>query len=124
MIWKELTRQEKFERIIAGIIFLCCIGFIVFMLAGCTMSKPKESDLPASMSNMEKRDMLKYLNCMYAQQFNKSIDLKCNELQNQMSKNSMILDYAELKKDEKLPKLYNQKGESDMTFDDYFKYVK
>ncbi len=117
--------NEEVKKILLTVVTVGIILSIVVMLfAGCMMSKPKESDLPGTMSNMEKRDMLKYLNCMYAQQFNKTIDLKCNELQNQMSKNSMIIDYFELNTAKKLPKLYNQKGESEMTFDDYFKFVK
>jgi hypothetical protein len=88
------------------------------------MSKPKIEDLPQKMSEMEKRDTFKYLNCLYAQQFNKTVDLKCGELLNSMEKNSLILNYAELKELKKLPLLYNQKGENEMTFDDYFKYVK
>lgn len=112
----------KFEKIVIAIAMII-IG-IVLALISCMMSKPKESDLPTTMSNMEKRDMLKYLNCLYGQQFVKTIDFKCGELQNQMSKNSMIIDYAELGANKKLPKLYNQKGETEMTFDDYFKYVK
>ena len=113
------------ERRLAGfIVLMTIIAMVIMLFSGCQMAKPKESDLPETMSNMEKRDMLKYLNCMYAQQFTKSIDFKCGELQNQMSKNSMIIDYAELGTAKKLPKIYNQKGESEMTFDDYFKYVK
>lgn len=108
-----------------GLLFtLIAITLMLIFSTGCTMSKPKIEDLPSIMSNMEKRDTYKYLNCLYAQQFNKTIDLKCGELLNNMEKNSLILNYAELKELKKLPLLYNQKGENEMTFDDYFKYVK
>ena len=124
MTWKEFTRTEKIERISAGIIVVLTILLLIFLTCGCMMSKPKESDLPQNMSNMEKRDTFKYLSCLYAQQFNKNIDLKCGELLESMNKNSLLLNYAELKENKKLPTLYNQKGENEMTFDDYFKYVK
>lgn len=121
-LWEN--HKDKFFIFLLGCGMALTMILIVLSLTGCMMSKPKESDLPKEISKIEKRDILKYYNCLYAQQFIKTIDLKCGELQNSMSKNSLIIDYSDLKELKKLPLLYNQKGENEMTFDEYFKYVK
>ena len=124
MKWKELTGTEKVERVLASIVIAGCAILLIVMFTACKMDKPKWSDLPDSMTEVEKKITFKLYNCYYAQQFNKDKDLRCNDILNVTEKIDLILIFNELYKKGMLPKLYNQKGENEMTFDDYFKYVK
>lgn len=104
-------------------IFLIIIFFVFSISTGCKMATPTIKDYPESMSNFEKKLSFKYDKCVYAQSFNK-IDLKCDNILDRAEKIENIIDYDLLKKEKKLPILYRKNSEDEMTFDDFFKYIK
>jgi len=100
---------------------IICIVFFFFV--GCSIGKPNLTKDYEGLSDIEKTLQYRFDRCCYMQQHMK-FDLRCTDLLLENRKITNILDFDMLKRDNKLPKLYNQKGESDMTFDDFYKYVK
>jgi len=100
------------------IIFVIAIFFV-----GCSIDKPNLIKDYAGLSEVEKKLQYRFDRCCYMQQHIKK-DLRCTDLLIENRKITNILDFDTLQKNGKLPKLYNQKGEYYMTFDDFYKYVK
>lgn len=96
---------------------------ILMLLFFSCMSEPRVNKYPANLSPLEIKLQYQYDKCLYAQQFNK-IDLKCYEILNVNQKIGNLLNYDLLKKEKKLPVLYRPSGKDEMTFDDFFKYIK
>lgn len=119
-----MNRNEKFLSMLISIMLVCALAIILLVFNGCTMAKPKISDLPADMSKVEKAITFDWLMCGYMQQFNKNIDMRCGDILSEKNKNRIILNFNDLKEEKKLPTLYNQSGAHEMDFDDYFKYIK
>ena len=109
------------KKIIPIILIICLIGII--SACGCKMNQPKITDYPPNLSELEKKTLYKWHLCLYAQSFSK-VDMRCSDILNDSQKYDYIIIYDTLKKEKRLPTLFNKTGEYEMTFDDFFKYVK
>ena len=96
---------------------------IVILLSSCSMSKPELKDYPKTMSELEQKMEYNYDRCLYAQSYSK-VDLRCYEILNDNQKVKYLLYYSKLKTDKNLPMIYRKNSDEEMTFDDFFKYVK
>jgi hypothetical protein len=116
--------NNKNKRILSGLTLTTFYICLLLLISGCSIKKPDLKKDYFGLSNIEKKMQYRFDRCVYMQQFVKKIDLRCTDLLLENRKITNILDFGTMKKDSQLPKLYNQKGEYDMTFDDFYKYVK
>jgi len=106
-----------------AVFIFVAMGFLIFFISGCSMSKPSIVDDYVGMSKVEKYMKFNLDSCFYAQQFI-DVDLRCNDILKENGKVINILNFNYLKDSEQLPLLYDQNGSHIMTFDGFFKLVK
>jgi len=99
------------------------IVLFFFFYMGCSIDKPSLKKDYIGLTEIEKNMQYRFDRCCYMQQHVKA-DLRCTDLLLENRKVNNMLDFKSMQKAGQLPKLYNQKGEYNMTFDDFYKYMK